>query len=100
MAELVFKNFDYWFSNKRPTAPVLTPEVTAEMFSQDWHLQGQIALVLRGRGLSDESMNRLTLTRDWRGQKFPGDAKLLTAPAVDGRECCLPPHIGVNGRRW
>jgi len=65
-------------------ATAMTPEATAEMFSQDWHLQGQTALVLRGHSLSDESMNQLRRTRDWRDQGFPADVKLLIAPAVDG----------------
>jgi len=70
-------------------ATAMTPEATAEMFSQDWHLQGQTGLVLRGYSLSDESMNRLRRARDWRDQAFPADAKLLIAPAVDGEGVLL-----------
>lgn len=70
-------------------AIAMTPEATAELFSQDWHLQGQTALVLRGHSLSDESMNRLRHTRDWRDQAFPAEAKLLIAPAVDGEGVLL-----------
>lgn len=61
-----------------------TAEGVAEMFLQDWELQGQTALVLRNAALSNESIDRLRRARDWRGQGFPADARLLIAPAVDG----------------
>ena len=56
----------------------------AELFSQDWELQGQLALALGDGGASNETLDRLRRARDWRGAGFPPDARLLIAPAVDG----------------
>jgi hypothetical protein len=56
----------------------------AEMFSQDWELQGQLALVLGDGGAGETTLDRLRRARDWRGAGFPADARLLIAPAVDG----------------
>lgn len=61
----------------------------AELFLQDWELQGQTALVLRTGALSDETMGHLRRLRDWRGVGFPADARLLIAPAVDGEGILL-----------
>ena len=56
----------------------------AEMFSQDWQLQGQIALVLDSEGLRDETLQRLRTARNWSDTPFPEGVRLLLAPAVDG----------------
>ncbi|PNS08726.1 hypothetical protein Lysil_0355 [Lysobacter silvestris] len=56
----------------------------AELFAQDWQLQGQTALVLRDSALTDDTLEHLRRLRDWRGVDFPADACLLIAPAVDG----------------
>jgi len=56
----------------------------AELFQQDWQLQGQTALVLRAGALTSETLQYLQRLRDWRGTSFPADACLLIAPAVDG----------------
>jgi hypothetical protein len=56
----------------------------AEMFSQDWQLQGQIALVLSPEGLPDETLHRLRTARTWDNAPFPKGVRLLIAPAVDG----------------
>lgn len=56
----------------------------AEMFSQDWQLQGQIALVLSPEGLPDETLHRLRTARNWDNAPFPKGVRLLLAPAVDG----------------
>uniref|UniRef100_A0A9E8A1F0 Uncharacterized protein n=1 Tax=Bosea sp. NBC_00436 TaxID=2969620 RepID=A0A9E8A1F0_9HYPH len=56
----------------------------AELFSQDWQLQGQTALVLLGDTPTDGTLGRLRETRDWSRGDFPAEARLLIAPAVDG----------------
>jgi hypothetical protein len=56
----------------------------AEMFSQDWQLQGQIAIVLGAEGLQGELLDRLRMTRNWDNTPFPKGVRLLVAPAVDG----------------
>ncbi len=56
----------------------------AELFSQDWQLQGQAALVLTGDSASEQTLGRLRRSRDWRDAGFPKDARLLIGPAVDG----------------
>lgn len=56
----------------------------AELFLQDWEMQGQTALVLRTGSPTDETLGHLGRLRDWRGVDFPADARLLIAPAVDG----------------
>jgi hypothetical protein len=55
-----------------------------ELFSQDWALQGQTALVLNDVNASGKTLDRLRQVRDWRGSGFPEDVRLLIAPAVDG----------------
>lgn len=60
------------------------PAAAAELFVQNWQLQGQVALVLRDRAISDETVRRLSRARDWSGAGFPHDGRLLIAPAVDG----------------
>ncbi|MEO4001984.1 hypothetical protein [Mesorhizobium sp. CAU 1732] len=65
-------------------AVALDPAGVAELFSRDWQLQGQTALVLQGDTPTDETLGRLRQTRDWSRGGFPADARLLIAPAVDG----------------
>jgi hypothetical protein len=56
----------------------------AELFSQGWQLQGQTALVLSDGSMSETTLDRLRRARDWRDAGFPGGARLLISPAVDG----------------
>jgi hypothetical protein len=60
------------------------PTAAAQLFAQNWQLQGQLALVLRDRGISDETLRRLGRAKDWSGAGLPYDGRLLIAPAVDG----------------
>lgn len=80
------KNLWEWVTRSWPAtiATATTADAAAEMFLQDWHLQGQTALVLRADSLSQDSMNQLRRVRDWRSRSFPADARLLIAPCVDG----------------
>lgn len=69
-----------------PADVAVATEATAaaEMFSQDWQLQGQIAVVLDSEGLPDETLERLRTARNWDDVPFPKGVHLLLAPAVDG----------------
>ncbi|TKT74417.1 hypothetical protein [Aquamicrobium sp. LC103] len=64
----------------------------AEMFLQDWQLQGQMALVLGAKGLEEETLDRLRKARNWNKMSFPTGVRLLVAPAVDGDGILLATH--------
>lgn len=65
-------------------AIAVDPHGVAELFVQDWHLQGQAALVLCSADMSGDTLDRLRYMRNWSGREFPRDARLLIAPAADG----------------
>jgi hypothetical protein len=75
-----------WITGVRPPdiAVAHEPAAAAELFAQNWQRQGQLALVLRDRRISDETLHRLGRASDWSAAGFPHDARLLIAPAVDG----------------